>query len=55
MAVKFLTPTQVGTLYNEGEIASFDDKTEDELIKAKVAEAVKARAADKAPANGATA
>ena len=51
MAVKFLTATQVGTLYNEGEIASFDEKTEEELIKAKVAEAVKGKGgADKAPA-----
>lgn len=41
MAVKFLVSTQVGTLYNKGDIAGFDEKTEAELIKAKVAEAVK--------------
>lgn len=48
MAVKFLTQTQVGTLYNEGEIASFDEKTEEELVKAKVAEPVKGKAGGKA-------
>lgn len=46
MAVKFLKTTQVGTLYNEGEIAGFDEKSEAELIEAGVAEAVKS---DKAP------
>lgn len=50
MAVKFLTSAQVGTLYNEGEIAAFDDETEAKLIEAKVAEAVKAKGGDKAPA-----
>lgn len=44
MAVKFLVSTQVGTLYNKGDIAGFDEKTEAELIKAKVAEAVKGTA-----------
>ncbi|MEK9211517.1 hypothetical protein [Sphingomonas sp. 2378] len=42
MAVKFLETTQVGTLYNKGEIASFDEKTEKELVEAKTAVAVKA-------------
>lgn len=55
MAVKFLTQTQVGTLYNEGEIASFDEKTEEELVKAKVAEPVKGKASDKAAADKAAA
>jgi len=41
MAVKFLKPTQVGTLYNEGEVAGFDEETEVKLIEAEVAEAVK--------------
>lgn len=51
MAVKFLTQTQVGTLYNEGEIAAFDAETEAELVEAKVAEPVKIKsAADKAAA-----
>lgn len=44
MAVKFLTQTQVGTLYNKDDVAGFDEKTEDELIKAKVAVAVKPKA-----------
>ena len=47
MAVKFLQTTQAGTLYNEGEIAGFDEQTEKDLIDAGVAEAVKS---DKTPA-----
>lgn len=49
MAVKFIVSTQVGTLYNPGDIAGFDKKTEAELVKAKVAEryeAPKDQAAD---------
>lgn len=38
MAVKFIVSTQVGALYNPGDIAGFDKKTEAELIKAEVAE-----------------
>ena len=49
MAVKFLETTQVGTLYNKGEIASFDAQTEKELVAAKAAEAIKADKKD-APA-----
>lgn len=41
MAVKFLKPTQQGTLYEEGEIAAFDKEIEDRLIKQKFAVAVK--------------
>lgn len=49
MAVKFTKTTQVGTLYNEGEIAGFDDETEKQLVDAGVAEPLKA---EKAPAKG---
>lgn len=52
MAVKFLTSAQVGTLYNKGEIAAFDDETEAKLIEAKVAEAVKAKVAEAVKAKG---
>lgn len=44
MAVKFLKPCQQGTLYNEGETASFDADTEKRLVAQKFAEAVKAPA-----------
>lgn len=50
MAVKFLTTAQVGTLYNEGEVAGFDKETEEKLIKAKVAERAKPEKTDAAPA-----
>lgn len=40
MAVKFLKSTQVGTLYNEGEIAGFDADIEKKLVDSKVAEKV---------------
>lgn len=43
MAVKFLQDHTVGTLYNEGETAGFDRKTEGELIKAKIAEKVEVK------------
>ncbi|WP_278983260.1 hypothetical protein [Sphingobium yanoikuyae] len=42
MAVKFKQTTQVGALYNEGDVAAFDEATEKELIDAKVAVPVKA-------------
>lgn len=48
MAVKILKTTQMGTLYNPGELATFDDETEKRLIEQKFAEAYKpAKAADK--------
>lgn len=50
MAVKFLKPAQVGTLYNEGEIAAFTDEQEAELVKAGVAELFDAKKPADAPA-----
>lgn len=47
-AVKFLMPFTVGALYNEGEVAGFDEATADDLIKRKIAEPVK----DAKPAKG---
>lgn len=41
MAVKFNQTAQVGTLYNKGDVAAFDEETEKQLIEAKVAVAVK--------------
>lgn len=38
MAIRFLQTAQVGTLYNEGEVAGFDRKTEEDLVKRKIAE-----------------
>ncbi|WP_314716603.1 hypothetical protein [Sphingobium yanoikuyae] len=52
MAVKFLTQTQVGTLYNKDDVAGFDEKTEEELIKAKCAVAVKPKAAKEPEGSG---
>ncbi|MDZ7893872.1 MAG: hypothetical protein U5M50_02250 [Sphingobium sp.] len=52
MAVKFKVSTQVGALYNPGDIAGFDKKTEAELVKAGVAERYEAPKSD-APAEGA--
>lgn len=46
-AVKFLMPHTVGALYNEGEIAGFDDDVADDLIERKIAEAVKAKSSGK--------
>lgn len=40
-AVKFLMPWTVGALYNEGEVAGFEDAVADDLIERKIAEAVK--------------
>ncbi len=50
MAVKFLKPCQQGTLYNEGEIAGFDDATEARLVKQEFAEKVKATPKTEKPA-----
>lgn len=47
MAVKFLKSTQVGTLYNESEVAGFDEETEAKLIEAEVAEPYQAPAKGK--------
>jgi hypothetical protein len=44
MAVKFLESHTVGALYNEGEIAGFDKKTEEDLIERKIAKPYKAEA-----------
>jgi len=50
MAVEFLQSTQVGTLYNKGDIAGFNEETEKQLIGAKVAKAVNsAKAGEKKP------
>ncbi len=40
-AVKFLMPFTVGALYNEGEVAGFEDAVADDLIERKIAEPVK--------------
>lgn len=40
-AVKFLMPFTVGALYNEGEIAGFEDEVAADLIERKIAEPVK--------------
>ncbi|WP_294328378.1 hypothetical protein [uncultured Sphingomonas sp.] len=50
MAVKFLQPCQQGTLYNEGEVAVFDDETEARLVKQQFAEKVKAAPKTEKPA-----
>lgn len=41
-AIKFLTACTVGSLYNKGEVAGFEDAVADDLIKQGVAEAHKA-------------
>lgn len=41
-AIKFLAAATVGTLYNEGEVAGFEDHVADDLIEQGVAEEVKA-------------
>lgn len=43
-AVKFLTDHRVGALYNEGEIAGFEDSVADDLIEREIAELVKGKA-----------
>jgi hypothetical protein len=45
MAVKFLKSCQQGSLYNEGEIAAFDEATEKTLVEQKFAETYKKPAA----------
>ena len=42
--VKFLIPHTIGALYNEGEIAGFEDDLADELIERKIAEFMKEKA-----------
>jgi hypothetical protein len=42
--VKFLMPHTVGSLYNEGEVAGFEDDVADDLIDRKIAEAHKVEA-----------
>lgn len=46
-AIKFLTACTVGSLYNKGEVAGFEDAIADDLIKQGVAEAHKAGKGDK--------
>jgi hypothetical protein len=41
-AVKFLMPFTVGALYNEGEVAGFEDAVANDLIERKIAEPAKA-------------
>lgn len=48
-AIKFLMPFTLGALYNEGEVAGFDDEIADDLIKRKIAEPAKGGKASKAP------
>lgn len=40
-AVKFLMPYTLGALYNEGEVAGFDDAIAADLIERKIAEPAK--------------
>ncbi|MGY0794260.1 hypothetical protein ACW7BJ_33350 [Azospirillum argentinense] len=42
-AVKFTAPATVGTLYNPGDVAGFDDDVADNLVAAKVAEPVEGK------------
>ncbi len=42
-AIKFLAACTVGALYNEGEVAGFEDAVADDLIKRGLAEAAKAK------------
>lgn len=44
MAVKFLKPTNVGTLYNKGEVAGFSAEIEAALVEQGDAEKVGAKA-----------
>lgn len=50
MAVKFLMPHTLGSLYEEGEIAGFDPEVEGDLIERKIAEAFKPGKAAEKPA-----
>lgn len=42
-AIKFLTPCTVGALYNEGEVAGFEDAVANDLIERGIAEPVKGK------------
>lgn len=54
-AVKFLMPYTLGALYNEGEVAGFDDDIAADLIERKIAEPAKgAKAAPAEPVDPAT-
>ncbi|MDP2129987.1 MAG: hypothetical protein U0975_16330 [Erythrobacter sp.] len=44
--VKFLMPYTVGALYNEGEVAGFDEAITKDLIERGIAEPVKATKSD---------
>jgi len=46
-AIKFLMPYTLGALYNEGEVAGFEDALADDLIARGVAEPVKGGKATK--------
>lgn len=50
-AVKFLMPYTVGALYNEGEVAGFEDAIADDLIERQIAEAAKLPKAKAEPAS----
>ena len=50
-AVKFLMPHTIGTLYNEGEVAGFEDDVAADLIERKIAEKAPAKGAKDAPAD----
>jgi hypothetical protein len=54
-AVKFLMPYTLGALYNEGEVAGFDDDIAADLIERKIAEPAKASAKGKPSAEDAPA
>ncbi|MEP2103085.1 MAG: hypothetical protein ABJP02_04925 [Parasphingorhabdus sp.] len=53
VAVKFLMPHTVGSLYNEGETAGFEKGVADDLVKRKIAEPAKTKKAkeDEPPAD----
>lgn len=42
--VKFLTSHTIGALYNEGEIAGFEDDIADDLVARNIAEVMKEKA-----------
>lgn len=47
-AIKFLTACTVGSLYNKGEVAGFEDAVADDLIERKIAVEVKPEKGGKA-------
>lgn len=47
MAVKFLQAHTHGSLYVPDDVAAFDKETEEDLVKRKIAEPHKPKAADK--------